>query len=711
MEYTELKEKIGNCEITLQTGKVARQADGAIWVQTGGTIVLVTAVSSKNPSSYKGFMPLTVDYREKFYAAGKIPGGFFKREGRPYEHEVLISRLIDRPVRPLFPKDYTYETQVLASVISFDQENEPDILGIIGASAALSISDIPFNGPFGAVRIALIEGEYIVNPTVAQREKATLDLVVAGTDKDIIMVEGTAIEVSEATLLEVLKTAQPALSKIVRIQQELIEKIGKPKREYEPDIIDPKLDKAVRKLGTEKIRELIQIESKSNRQDLSNKLSNSVIEKLIEEYPESEGKINLIMDSIRGEIIRKMILNEKRRSDGRDSDEIREISIELGILPRAHGSALFTRGETQSLSAVTLGTKLDEQKIEDLEGESFKSFILHYNFLPFSVGDVRPMRGPGRREIGHGNLAERSLQNIIPSEETFPYTIRIVSEILESNGSSSMATVCSGSLSLMDAGIPIKTHVAGIAMGLVIENGKHAILTDIKGSEDHYGDMDFKVTGTEKGINAFQMDVKVPGISFDIIEKALSQAKVGREFILRKMNEVIDKPRSNLAPHAPRIQIIHINPEKIGEVIGSGGKVIRSIQEETSTTIAIEPDGSVFISALDTNSMNSAIKIIESIVEEPVVGAIYNGTVVRIQPFGAFVKITHSCEGLLHISEIEHRRINKVEDVLKTGEKVKVKVLAVDPESGKIRLSRKALLKKERTSNIKRDDKEYRGNN
>ncbi len=691
-----VEEDIDGKKIIIETGRVARQADGAVWVQCGGTVVLVSAVSLRETKPYQGFFPLTVDYRERAYAAGRIPGGFFKREGKPYDHEILRSRLIDRPLRPMFPDDYNSETQVLAFVISFDQENDSDVLGILGASAAVAVSDIPIKGYFGAVRVAYIDGRYVINPTISERERSQLDIVVAGTGTDVIMVEGGAFEVSEEVLLGALKAAMPQLDKMVKMQAQLVEAAGKPKREYAPQARTEGLLEAVNTVASDGIWDILQIPGKIERSHKRRKLRDSVIEKLSEKFPDSEMEIDIVLSEIERKLLRKMILEEGRRIDGRRYSDIRPISIEVGILPRAHGSALFTRGETQSIAAVTLGTKLDEQKIEDLEGESYKSFILHYNFPPFSVADVKPMRGPGRREIGHGHLAERSLIPIIPVEDIFPYTIRVVSDILESNGSSSMATVCASSLALMDAGVPIKTPVAGIAMGLIKEGDKFAVLSDIMGAEDHFGDMDFKVAGTKNGITAFQMDVKVPGIPFDVIEQALNQSKLGREHILGKMNEVLPEPRAELSPHAPRITILQIKPDKIGEVIGSGGKIIRGIQDKTGTTIAIDDDGTVFISAHSQDGMNQALRMIEEIVVEPEVGQVYEGVVTRVAPFGAFVRITPTTEGLLHISEVDHRRIARVDEVLKVGDKVRVKVIDVDHETGKIRLSRKALIKREK---------------
>jgi len=693
MKHTRVETEIAGQKLIIETGKMAKQADGAVWVQMGETVVFVTAVSAKEPKQYQGFFPLTVDYRERAYAAGKIPGGFFKREGKPYEHEVLRARLIDRPLRPMFPKDFNYETQVLIYVISYDKINEPDVLAMIGASAAVAISDIPMKEPFGGVRVAYVDGEYVVNPSAIDKDDSSLDIIIAGTGKDVLMVEGEAFELSEDILLGALKVAMPELAKIVELQNELIAKIGKPKREYEPLKSAEGLYDDVAELATEKLNEIIRIPDKLERIRQRRILKKSIIEKLSEKYTEDdEPFIHIAADEVEKKLMRKMVLDEGRRIDGRPSDEIRPISIDVGLLPRVHGSALFTRGETQAITALTLGTKLDEQKIEELDGESFKSFILHYNFPPFSVGEVGRHFGPGRREIGHGHLAERALTPIIPVEDSFPYTIRIVSDILESNGSSSMATVCAGTLALMDAGVPIKNPVAGIAMGLISEGDKFVVLTDILGEEDHHGDMDFKVAGTKDGITAFQMDVKVPGISFEVMENALAQAKTGREFILGKIVETIPEPRTELSPHAPRIATLHIDTRKIGDVIGSGGKVIRGIQDETNTTIAIEEDGTIFISAHSPEDMDKAIKIVEDITRVPKVDEVYDGTVTRITNFGAFVRITPSIEGLLHISEVAHKRIDNVEDYLKVGDTVKVKILDIDQQTGKIRLSRKALI-------------------
>jgi len=704
MPITRVETEITGRKLSIETGKIAKQADGAVWVQMGGTIVMVTAVSSRESKPYGGFFPLTVDYRERAYAAGRIPGGFFKREGRPYEHEVLNSRIIDRPLRPMFPDDYNCETQVLASVISYDNVNEPAILGVIGASAAVAISDIPIREPFGAIRIGYINDEYVINPTVTEKENAELDIIIAGTGEDIVMVEGEASEISEEIILGALKVAMSPLKKIFELQKELIEKAGKPKREYEPVSPPEGLQEAITEFAAERINGIIGIPEKIERGTANRALMKETIEKFEEQYPDSESFIANAVYELEKKAMRRMILSDGKRIDGRGGTDIRKITSEVGILPMVHGSALFTRGETQALAVLTLGTKLDEQKIEDLEGESFRSFILHYNFPSFSVGETSRRFGPGRREIGHGHLAERALTPVIPVDEAFPYTIRIVSDILESNGSSSMASVCASSLALMDAGAPIKTPVAGIAMGLVKEGDEYVILSDIMGTEDHYGDMDFKVAGTKDGITAFQMDIKVPGIPSELMEKALHQAKDGRAHILSKMAETLDKPNAELSPYAPRIVIIKIKPGKIGDVIGGGGKTIRAIQEETSTTIAIEDDGTVFISSVDAEGMEKAVSIIESITHEPKVNEIFDGTVTRVTNFGAFVRLTPAIEGLLHISEIEHRRIDRVEDVLNVGDTVKVKVLDIDIDSGKIRLSRKVLLERTGSSGGRRHE-------
>ncbi|MBN2543735.1 polyribonucleotide nucleotidyltransferase [bacterium] len=679
---------------SMETGRFAKQADGSILIRYGDTMLIVTACVSDEPKTDYNFFPLTVDYREKAYAAGKIPGGFFKREGRPQTREIISARITDRSIRPLFPDDFRYEVQVDIGVISFDQENDADILGITGASAALLVAGIPFEGPIGGVRIGKIGDNYILNPTLSEKEESELELVIAGNGTDIIMVEGEAREVSEETILGALKFAMPYLKELVNIQEELVKKTKARQMKYEPVEVPKELYKAVEKKAEKDIEKCLKIRSKIERGASLKQIVNDVIEKLAEDFPESEQQISDIVYEIEGILMREHIFKNNERIDGRKFNEIRDISCEIGLLPRTHGSALFTRGETQSLSVVTLGTKLDEKRIEDLEGESWKSFMLHYNFPAFSVGEIKPNRGPGRREIGHGVLAERALQGILPKEDVFPYTIRIVSDILESNGSSSMATVCAGSLALMDAAVPIKTAVAGLALGLIKGEKEVVILSDIMGEEDHHGDMDFKVAGTKDGITAFQMDIKITGLDFDIMEKALYQAQEGRMKILDIMNSAIQKPRDDISMYAPRIQTMKINPEKIGGLIGTGGKVIRAIQEDSNSNIAIEDDGTLTVSAKTKEDLNKAIQLIKDATEEPELNKVYSGVVKTITNFGAFVEILPGYEGLLHISEIEHKRTTSVESVLKVGQQVDVKVIGMD-DNGKIRLSRKALLKKD----------------
>jgi polyribonucleotide nucleotidyltransferase len=678
--------------LTFETGKMARQADGAVVVQYGDTVVLATAVAAKNPKIGLDFFPLTVDYQEKAYAAGKIPGGFFKREGRPSEKEVLTSRLIDRPIRPLFPKGFYCETQGIANVLSYGDENIADILGIISASAALTISDIPFNGPVGAVRIGRISGSFIINPDLREVEECDLNLIVAGTDEAVLMVEGDAQEISEVNLLEALDIAHQEIKRICEAQKELQKLAGREKRVVTPPVSLDELKSAVSGIALEKITKAITIPDKLMRQQALDEILKEVIEKMNTPENDITRDLSSVFNDIEKDLVRGMILNEDKRADGRSHTMIRAISSEVGILPRTHGSALFIRGETQCLAVVTLGTSDDEQRIDSLDGESYKTFMLHYNFPPFSVGEVKPLRSPGRREIGHGRLAERALKSIIPPKTEFPYTIRIVSDILESNGSSSMASVCGGSLALMDAGVPIKSHVAGIAMGLIKEEDRVVVLTDILGLEDHLGDMDFKVTGTEKGITAFQLDTKISGISREIMEKALEQARQGRLFILGKMSETISAPRESLAKYAPRIYTIQIRQDKIREVIGTGGKVIRGIVEQTGVKIDIEDSGLINISSPDGESAQKAIDIINSITAEAELGKIYSGKVKRVVDFGAFVEIMTGTEGLLHISQISEQRIAKVTDEINEGDEVLVKVIEID-KMGRIRLSRKEALR------------------
>jgi polyribonucleotide nucleotidyltransferase len=678
--------------LSIETGKFAKQADGAVMVRYADTMVLATVVSAKEAVEGQDFVPLQVEYREKTSAAGKIPGGFFKREGRPTEKEILSSRLIDRPIRPLFPKNYRYETQVLVTVYSSDQEHDADVLGAIGASAALLISDVPFDGPIAEVRVGRVDGKHVINPTLAQLEKSDMDLVVAGTAESVVMVEGEAKETSEAEFLEAMKVAHEAIKKIIRAQLEFAQGIAKPKRQIETEAVDPALLAEVSALAGERIKSLNRsVLSKDERSKQREGIETEVEQHLAEKYPEKEHPISQLLHDIEREDMRLMILDEGRRLDGRPHTEIRSITCEVGLLPRTHGSSLFTRGETQSLTTVTLGTKPDEQLIEGLFPESTKRFMLHYNFPPFSVGEVGRVGGPGRREIGHGNLAERALKNLVPPETEFPYTIRVVSDILESNGSSSMATVCAGSLALMDGGVPIQKAVAGIAMGLVKEEDRVAILSDILGNEDHLGDMDFKVAGTRDGITAFQMDIKIKGISFEILERALQQAREGRLRILDIMDQTIAGPRKDLSSYAPRLTSLKIPVDMIGAVIGPGGKTIRHIVQESGAEVNIEEDGTVVIASVNKESTDRAREMIERITEVPEVGKVYKATVRKIMDFGAFCEFLPGKEGLLHISQIDTRRINKVADVLKVGDVVEVRLMKIDDE-GRFNLSRKVLL-------------------
>jgi polyribonucleotide nucleotidyltransferase len=685
---TSVEVEVRDKSLKLETGRFAKQADGSVIVKYGDTIILATAVANKEAKEGIDFFPLTIDYQEKAYAAGKIPGGFFKREGRPGEKEVLVSRLIDRPIRPLFPDGFYSETQGIVSVLSFGEENIADILGIIGMSAALSISDIPFEGPVGAVRIGIIEDSIVVNPDLREVEECDFNMVVAGTEDAVLMVEGGGSEISESKLIEALDVAHKEIRRVAALQKELVAAAGKNKRTVTPPHPDDELARSVAELSLEKIKEAIIIPDKLRRQDSLDEIRKSVIEKLSTEENDISKEIASAFKKIEKDLVRNMILEKGIRADGRGPNEIRKISADVGILPRTHGSALFVRGETQALAVVTLGTAEDEQRIDALEGESKKAFMLHYNFPPFSVGEVKFLRSAGRREIGHGMLAERALKAVLPQKTEFPYTIRIVSDILESNGSSSMATVCGGTLALMDAGVPIKAPVAGIAMGLVKEGEKTVVLTDILGLEDHLGDMDFKVTGTEKGITAFQMDVKISGVSQEIMQKALEQAKEGRLYILDKMKGILKEPRGSLAKYAPRIFTIQVHTDKIREVIGTGGKVIRGIIEETGAKINVEDTGIISIASSDEESAQKAIDIIKGIVAEPEVNKVYKGKVVRIVDFGAFVEILPGKDGLLHISQISDKRVANVKDELSEGQEVMVKVLEID-KAGKIRLSKR----------------------
>ncbi len=685
--------EIGGKKLTIETGKLAKQANGAVMVRYADTMVLVTAVAAKEAAEDMDYFPLSVEYKERAFAAGKFPGGFIKREGRPSEKEILSARLIDRPIRPLFPKEYKNDTQVAAFVYSYDGENDSDVVAAVGASAALAISDIPFLEPIGEVRVGRIDGKFIVNPTQQEIEDGDLELVVAGTDNSIMMVEGESKEASEEDLLEALKFAHEEIKKLVQIQNELRELCGKEKMEVKAKEVDEELQKDVHELAYDKFKEIVNsVLAKEERSERNGELAESVLETLAEKYEEREKEIKEVLHDIEKELMRTRILEEGMRLDGRTTTDIRPIAIELGLLPRTHGSSLFTRGETQSLMTLTLGTSGDEQIVDGMQPEYKKRFLLHYNFPPFSVGETGRYGGTGRREIGHGNLAERALKNIVPAEEKFPYIIRLNSDILESNGSSSMATVCSGSLALMDGGAPIKCAVSGIAMGLVKEGEQYSILSDILGNEDHLGDMDFKVAGSRDGITAIQMDIKIQGISFEIMEKALAQAKDGRMHILDKMDEIISTPREMISDHAPTLLSAKINPEKIGTVIGPGGKVIQGIQKDYGVEINIDEDGTVHIASPIAENAKKAKEYIKLLVAVPEEGKIYEGKVVKIEAYGAFVEILPETTGLLHISQVDLKRINAVTDVLKVGEKVKVKLLKI--ENGKYSLSRKVLLEK-----------------
>jgi polyribonucleotide nucleotidyltransferase len=692
--YHKVEVDLGGRIITLETGKVAKQANGAVVVRSGDSVVLVSACMSDQPKPGASFFPLTVDYREYTYSAGKIPGGFIKREGRPSEKEVLTSRLIDRPVRPLFPEGFSHETQIIAMVVSADPEQDPNSLAICGAGAALAISDLPFPYVLGGVRVGMKDGKYIANPTYTEGRESKLNIVVAGTEEGIVMVEAGAQQVSEEEVLGAIEFGHECCKKIAAGIRQLVKLAGKPKFEYAAPSMDQELyDQIVKEVRTDLIDALnTQKHDKLESHALVSALKKKITEAQPEEKRLEAGKC---FESLLERIFRDDVLKNRRRPDGRNFDQVRPITIETGVLPRTHGSALFTRGETQALVTVTLGTKDDEQRIELLEpGEVTKRFMLHYNFPPFSVGEVGFMRGPGRREIGHGALAERSLSALIPGEDKFPYTMRVVSDILESNGSSSQATTCGASLALMDAGVPMADHVSGIAMGLVLEGKDYAILTDIAGAEDHYGDMDFKVAGTRAGITGLQMDIKVPAVTIAIMKEALEQARRGRLHILDKMYEAQPKANANISQYAPRIYTLHIPTDKIRDVIGPGGKVIRGIIEQTGVKIDVEDDGTVHVASADEASANKAIQIITDLTATAEVGKTYLGKVVRLVDFGAFVEIFPGTDGLLHISEIAENRIRDVRDELKEGDQILVKVLAL--EGNKIKLSRKAVLKEQR---------------
>lgn len=686
----QVETEFGGRKLTLSTGHLARQAGGAVTVRYGDTIVLVTATTAPEAKEGCDFLPLTVDYVEKRFAAGKIPGGFFKREGRPSELETLTSRFIDRPIRPLFPKGYYYETQVIATVLSADLDHEPDILAIIGASASLLLSSAPFLGPIAGARVGRIAGQFLLNPTPTQMAESDLDIIVAGSKEAVVMVEGGGEEVSEEEMIAAIQFAHQSMQPVLKIQEELAKEFGKKKLEVVEKEVDTELKKKVSDFLKGKLQEAVTLPRKQERSDAIKQLKTSLLETLVPEKEDPHRPIVAeLFEKEQKELVRKMILEKGKRIDGRTLKEVRPISCEVSLLPRTHGSGLFTRGETQALAVTTLGSQDDMQRIDALGEEYTKRFMLHYNFPPFSVGEVKFLRSPGRREIGHGALAERALSRILPPEEVFPYAIRLVSEVLESNGSSSMATVCGGSLSLMDAGVPIKAPVAGIAMGLIKEGNRHAILSDILGDEDHLGDMDFKVAGTEKGVTALQMDIKITGLSEALLQEALHQAQEGRLQILKKMNEALAQPRPEISRHAPKITVVKIDKEKIGALIGPGGKMIRSIVEETGAEINVEDDGTVHIYAVDREAGERAEKRVKDLTAVPEVGKYYKGTVVKIMDFGAFVEFMPNTDGLVHISQLENHRVKSVTDVVKEGDEIVVKVLEVDPASGKVRLSRK----------------------
>ncbi|AFS78559.1 polyribonucleotide nucleotidyltransferase Pnp [Gottschalkia acidurici 9a] len=692
-EYT-----LANKKLSVTVGKLAEQANGSCLVRYEDTVVLVTAVASKEPKEGIDFFPLSVDYEEKLYAVGKIPGGFIKREGKPSEKSILTSRLIDRPIRPLFPDGYRNDVQVISTVLSVDQNCAPDIASMIGSSIALTISDIPFDGPTGSVSIGLIDGEIIINPDCSQREKSELSLIVSGTEDAVMMVEAGANEIDESVMLEAIMTAHEEI-KICRFINEIKAEVGKEKKEYVVFKVDEEIDKEIREYATEKMTKAIQTFDKQERQENMDKVKEEVIGYFTEKYPENEKILKDIKETIGNitkEEVRRLIVEEGVRPDNRKTDEIRPITCDVGLLPRTHGSGLFTRGQTQVLTVATLGAASDVQIIDGLGEEESKRYMHHYNFPPYSVGEARFLRGPGRREIGHGALAERALEPVIPTVDKFPYTIRLVSEVLSSNGSSSQASVCGSTLALLDAGVPITSPVAGIAMGLMKEEDKVAILSDIQGMEDFLGDMDFKVAGTEKGITAIQMDIKVAGIDRNILEEALSKAKEGRLYILDKMNSVISEPKNDLSPYAPRILTMTVNPDKIRDIIGPGGKVINKIIDETGVKIDIEDDGSVVIASENIELGQKAMEMIEQIIKDVEVGQIYLGKVTRLMNFGAFVEILNGKEGLVHISNIARERVNKVEDVLSVGDEILVKVTEIDKQ-GRINLSRKDALPEEET--------------
>jgi len=701
--------QLGKEELSIETGRVAKQADGAAWIQYGGTVVLVTAVAAKEASEELDFFPLTVEYRERAYAAGRIPGVYGRREPRPGVTETLIARLIDHCIRPLFPKDFNYEVQVIAYTYSSDKQHSPDILAMIGASCALCLSDIPFAVPVGAVNVGRIDGKFVVNPTYDELNESDIDLFVTGTHTAVMSVEGDAKEVPEDEIIDAIEFAHEQIKEIIKLQEELISECGKPKREYEKKSADEDLDAKTRELATKRIQESIGMADKLDRETYLVSVTEEVMEELADVgYGDEYEKSTVgILSAIEKEEMRKAILTEGRRVDGRDVKDVREVSSEVSVLPYTHGSAIFTRGQTQALCVVTLGTSSDEEVVKDLEGEYMKPFILHYNFPPFSTGEVKWIRGPSRREIGHGALAERAILPVIPDKEKFPYTVRVVSEILESNASSSMATICGAVLALMDAGIPLKAPVAGIGVGLVKEDTQEVILTDMVGTEDFLGDMDFKVAGTREGITAVQMDIKIEGVTTDLMRRAIHQAKEARLVVIDKMLEVLPRPREDISPHAPRIYDIQINPEKIGDVIGPRGRIVREIQTEADVLIDIQDDGTVQIAANSKEKADKAVELIRAITKEAEVGEEYTGKVTKITPFGAFVEIMPGTEGMVHISRLGSGYVKRVEDVVSEGDEVVVQVLSVN-DYGKIDLTMLERKVKERRSKSEQNDKNNR---
>lgn len=686
--------QVGDKSLTVETGELAMQAGGSVVIQLGDSVVLCTATTSKKPREGIDFFPLTVDFEERLYAAGRIPGSFFRREGRPSEAAILTSRLIDRPLRPLFPKDYRNDVQIITTALSSDTQNYLDIPAIIGASMALTISEIPFEGPIGACRVGLVEDEFVINPTAEQMEQSTLDLRMAGTEDAILMVEAGAKELHEEIILQAFQVGHEAMQSVIALQKQMQEEIGKPKNLDYPVVTIEERDqeRIVRRIG-DRVADLVaQPMNKQERGLATDSLENEILGSFAGDESIEQGDVKKVFREVLKAETRRLILEKGQRADGRAADEIRTIWSKTGLLPRAHGSGLFTRGETQVVSIATLGTPREEQKLDTLRPEEAKRYMHHYNFPPFSTGETWPMRGPRRREIGHGALAETALRSVLPDESEFPYTLRVVSEVLSSNGSTSMASVCGSTLSLMDAGVPIRNPVAGIAMGLISEDGKYAILSDIQGLEDHLGDMDFKVAGTREGITALQMDIKIKGLSYEILSQALAQAREGRLYILDRMAETIAEPRTELSPYAPRITTIQVDPDKIGKIIGPGGKMIRKIQEECEVDVDIEDDGTVYIAAIEGLGAQKAIEMIEALTEDAEIGKVYVGKVVRTESYGAFVEILPGVDGMCHISQLADYRAPTVEDVARVGDEIMVMVIDIEQETGKIRLSRQAVL-------------------